>query len=191
MWIKTFKILLYVGIMFLVGYYYGALTKGTVFDNFFIMLLSFFILIFVFEWLWSLLKRKDHSEKNNPDEENEQYMAEVQQAVKKEWTIPYRNHIILVKNEMNKEQLYINAKLVDESVRKRWYEWLWSYHRLNGTLEDNGNQKKIKVKIGGVKNLVCKVFVDDELILKDKVKFNLFMEKIESDEKNENNNLKS
>lgn len=63
MWMKLWKAIIYMAIFFVVGYYYAVLTKNTVFDNFFIMLISFFLLIFIANILVSFIKKKRLADK--------------------------------------------------------------------------------------------------------------------------------
>lgn len=58
MWMKLLKGIFCMGAFFGMGYYYAVITKGTVFDNFFIMLISFFLLIFLVNFLASYIKKK-------------------------------------------------------------------------------------------------------------------------------------
>lgn len=162
--------------MYLFGYYYAIITKGTVFDNFFVMLLSLFIILFLFEWMFSKIKKKNQPEKV---EEFDEDWEKIKSDLKQQFDVKYGNNIILINNEYNKEQLYINGNLVDQNERTRWYHWLWSFYQLNGSIDDYGKTKKVKVKIGGWKNLNCRIYVDDELILKEKIKYKILLDKVE------------
>ncbi|MDE5413346.1 hypothetical protein [Alkalihalobacterium chitinilyticum] len=175
---KFFKFLIYVGIMFLFGYYYAVITKGTVFDNFFVMLVSLFIILFLFEWMFSKIKKKNQPEKENEEVFDEDW-EKIKTDLKQQFDVKYGKNIILVNNEYNKEELYINGSLMDQNERNRWYHWLWSFYQLNGTIDDYGTTKKVKVKIGGWKNLNCRIYVDEELILKEKIKYKILLGKVE------------
>ncbi|WP_216827526.1 hypothetical protein [Alkalihalobacterium elongatum] len=176
MFLKLCKLVIYIGIMYLFGYYYAVITKGTLFDNFFIMLLSLFIIIYLFEWLFSKVKRKNRPEK---DEDVDQEWEKVKSDLKQQFNVKYGNNTILVNNEYNKEELYINENLVDQNERTRWYHWLWSFYQLNGSIDDYGKTTKVKVKIGGWKNLNCRIYVDKELVLKEKIKYKIQLDKVE------------
>lgn len=82
---------------------------------------------------------------------------------------------IVIENKWDSEKLFIDGQLQDEKNRKNILSWLTPYKTLSGEIRDqNGSRAVIKVIVGGVFSLNCKVKVNDEVILKDKVRLNLF-----------------
>ncbi|WP_062049840.1 hypothetical protein [Bacillus sp. JCM 19034] len=125
--LQVTKLIIYLAVLFFIGYSYGSITKDTVFDNFFIMLLSLFILIFITEAIFAALKKRFQPEKSQNENKNDDpeswnaMMEEVKKDFEKTWSITYENHKLHIVNKYNKEQLFINEKLVDESNRIHWY----------------------------------------------------------------------
>ena len=74
----------------------------------------------------------------------------------KRWEVNHAGHMIAVENRWNSERLYVNGDLQDERIG------LSSQSRLYGRL---GNGETIKVSIGGVLQIHCRVFVNDKLVL--------------------------
>lgn len=168
-----FKFIFYGVLYFLFGMYYGMLTKDTVFDNFFVMLVSVFIIIFLFEYLMSFVKKKKATE---PDSEHrnetfDELMAELKNEFEKTWTVGFKDHQIKIVNAYNQEELYINEKLVAKKTRKHWHSWIRPYQTLSGVIEEDNQRFQVKVKMGGLISLYCKVYVDKQLILNEKVKY--------------------
>ncbi|MBM4761197.1 hypothetical protein [Bacillus sp. B15-48] len=168
------KFILYLAVFYFIGYNYGKMTNGTIFDNFWVMLLSLFVIIFLFEWLISLFKKKRNANEVDVEKQDYETWDEAMESVKKDfektWNIKYENNDIKIINTYNHEELYINDQLVSEKKRNHWYSWLIPYQTLTGTVEE----RRVKVKLGGVFSLNCKVYVDQDLIFKEKIKYNLF-----------------
>ncbi|OIJ21690.1 hypothetical protein BKP45_02930 [Anaerobacillus alkalidiazotrophicus] len=171
------KFIIYFVIFYLIGYYYGVFSKGPVFDNFFVMIILVFILIFLFEWIISLIKEKRKPEAfddNNQDIETwEDMLKEIKEEIEKTWCINYKNNCIKIVNKYNQEELYINDKLVCKKKRKSWYSWMIPYQTLTGVIEENGHTLLVKAKLGGFVSLTCRLYVNKQLIFKEKIKFNL------------------
>lgn len=171
------KFILYVAFFIFFGYFYGKMTEGTVFDNFFILLLFLFIVLFVSESIFSQLKKRKQQRQSDIDaEEGETFneiFKEIANEFEKTWKIKYNEHIIEIMNKYNREELYVNGKLVAEKQRGGWLSWLKPYHLLTATIEENGTRHEIVVKIGGFITLNCSVSVNKQLIFKDKIKYDL------------------
>lgn len=80
--------------------------------------------------------------------------------VKKIFEITYDGHEIQVENTwLNGERLYIDGQLYDENMG------LALRATLTGRLESKGGESKnIKVAIGGIVKIHCKIFVENRLI---------------------------
>ncbi|ADC51589.1 hypothetical protein BpOF4_17740 [Alkalihalophilus pseudofirmus OF4] len=179
------KFLMYVVIFFVIGYNYAIITKGTIFDHFLIMLLTLFVIIFLVEWLFSMIrKRKIRKSKvrnqNTQMEENaesaeEQSLVDLMQELKTEfhktWEIPYKDYHIKIVNQYNEEQLYINDTLVDSRKRTSWYSFLIPFQSLKALIEVDHQPMDIKVKLGGLVSLQCKVYINKKLVFKEKIKY--------------------
>lgn len=77
----------------------------------------------------------------------------------KKWQVNYCGNIIVVENRLNSERLYVNGELQDEqfgfgAIRSR----LW------GKLQSD---EIIKVSIGSVLRMHCRIFIDNKLVLSD------------------------
>lgn len=169
-----FKFIFYVLVFFLIGYNYGHITRGTVFDNFFMMLLSLFVLIFLFEWIFSLFRSKKNENEQGENGSKSTFEGELQALQAdfgKTWDLKYNNHDITVVNKYNQEELYIDGKLICEKSRTTWYSWFVVSHTLTGKLEEGAQSRVVKVKLGGILSVNCKVYVDKELIFQDKIKY--------------------
>ncbi|UTR10325.1 hypothetical protein MM300_21005 [Evansella sp. LMS18] len=176
-----FKFIFYVVIFFLIGYNYGHITRGTVFDNFFVMLFSLFVLIFLIEWIFSLFRSRKNA--NGQEEEAsisafEGELQALQAEFGKTWDLKYNNHELTIVNKYNQEELYINGKLICEKTRSSWYSWLVTSQTLKGKLEEGDQSRIVKVKLGGIMSLNCKVYVDKELIFQEKIKYNVLTGKV-------------
>ncbi len=75
------------------------------------------------------------------------------------WKGTYKNHEIEVVNTwFNGERLFVDGKLQDERIN-------FSSANLTGHLISEQNEKlAIKVNIGGIFTISCRVFVDDEKV---------------------------
>ncbi|MDG5788561.1 hypothetical protein QA612_13830 [Evansella sp. AB-P1] len=175
---KFLKFVFYLLFFYTIGYFYAIFTEGTVFDNFIVMLISLIILLFIIEGFISYFKKKIAAVQSELEvQENESFNEIVENLMtefQKTWNIPYNDHLIKVVNHANKEELYIDDKLVAEKKRKGWFSWIVTYQSLTAVLEENGENQPVKVKLGGLVSLKCKVYVDNKLIFKDTVKYNLF-----------------
>ncbi|OIJ17187.1 hypothetical protein BKP37_01245 [Anaerobacillus alkalilacustris] len=171
------KFIIYFAIFYLIGYNYGVFTKGTVFDSFFVMLILLFILIFLFEWIISLIKEKRKPEAFDDNKQGietwDDMLKEIKEEIEKTWCINYKNNCIKIVNKYNQEELYINDKLVSKKKRKSWYSWIIPYQTLTGVIEENGHTLLVEAKLGGFVSLTCKLYVNKQLIFKEKIKFNL------------------
>ncbi|MBM7660289.1 hypothetical protein JOC85_001056 [Bacillus mesophilus] len=176
------KFISYLVLFIIIGYFYGGITEGTVFDNFFVMLLGLFVLIFVVEYITSLFKKKGNSEevdldvmnseKKDPETWNEM-IETAKMDFDKTWNLTYKDHEIQIVNRYNHEQLFINGELVSEKKRKGWVTWVTPSQTLTGAITVNNHSQVVKVKLGGLISLNCKVYVGEELIFKKKVSYNL------------------
>ncbi|GAE32610.1 hypothetical protein [Halalkalibacter hemicellulosilyticus] len=173
--LQATKLAIYIATLFFIGYSYGSLTKDTFFDNFLIMLLSLFIFIFAVELIFSALKKKIPS-KDTKEEDPESWstmMEEVKKDFEKSWDLSYDNYRLHIVNKYNKEQLFIDGKLVSESTRNQWYSWFIPYQTLKANIEDATTPITVKVKLGGWFSLNCKVYVNKKLIFKQKLKYDM------------------
>ena len=171
------KIIFYLVIFYIIGYNYAQLTKDTVFSNFWVMLISLFIFIFLVEWIVSRFKKKGNNNEEEHDKQDEETWDQMLESAKKDfektWNVSYENHDIQIVNRYNHEQLYINGKLVSEKKRNHWYSWLLPYQTLTGKIEIHNQSQVVKVKLGGLLSLNCKVYVNRNLIFKKKLNYNL------------------
>lgn len=76
----------------------------------------------------------------------------------KRWKINYNGNEIVVENRAVRESLYVNGVLQDECIGL-----FAARARLFGHLETG---EKIKVSIGQIWRYKCRVFLNDELILR-------------------------
>ncbi len=146
------------------------------FENFWVMLASFFVVIFIIEAILSLIKKKiikEADKKPEQDETWDEFIDELKKDYEKQWIIPFKENQIQVVNKYNHEQLFINDTLVDEKKRTRWYSWIKPYQTLTGVVEDRGQTYSVKVKMGGLVSLSCKVYVGNQLIFKEKITYKL------------------
>ncbi|MFA9456892.1 hypothetical protein ACERJO_08960 [Halalkalibacter sp. AB-rgal2] len=173
--LQATKFAIYIAALFFIGYAYGSLTKDTFFDNFFIMLLSLFIFIFVVESIFSAIQKKTPS-KETKEEDPESWsamMEEVKKDFERSWDLTYENHSLHIVNKYNKEQLFIDGKLVSESTRGQWYSWGIPYQTLKASIEGTNTPIAVKVKLGGWFSLNCKVYINKKLIFKQRLKYDL------------------
>lgn len=95
------------------------------------------------------------------------FIKDVETELSKKWTIEYKGHTIEVINEMRKETLLIDGKIVSQNKKHLLSQLIKPYDKLSGTLiHHDGTKHKVTVKIGGFIKLNCKVKVDDETIFK-------------------------
>ena len=105
---------------------------------------------------------------NNP--ENDLFEKELEQAASRRWTIEHEGNEIIIQNEMNSEQLFVNQVCIVENTRTNLLSTLKPFQILKGTFKNvNGNTSTIVVKIGGFLTLNISVKVDGRLIYKDKI----------------------
>ena len=108
------------------------------------------------------------SELNN--QENDILEKELEQAASRRWTIKHEGNEIIIQNEMNSEQLFVNQVCIVENIRTSLLSSLKPFQTLKGTFKNmNGNTSTIVVKIGGFITLNISVKVDGNLIYKDKI----------------------
>ncbi|MGK0468280.1 hypothetical protein [Clostridium sp.] len=74
----------------------------------------------------------------------------------KKWETNYCGHSIVVENTIGGERLYINDELQDEQVGIVGRSRLWGQLKSGET---------IKVSLGGIFKVHCRIFVNNELIL--------------------------
>ncbi|WBW97759.1 hypothetical protein [Oceanirhabdus sp. W0125-5] len=74
----------------------------------------------------------------------------------KKWETYYSGYTIVVENRVASERLYVNGELQDEQLG------IASRSRLWGALETG---EIIKVSLGGVFKVHCRVFVNNKLVL--------------------------
>ncbi|MDZ5473104.1 hypothetical protein SM124_15400 [Bacillus sp. 31A1R] len=167
------KFIFYLVVFFIIGFFYGRITEGTIFDNVIALLISMFTLIFLIEWITSLIKKKSPLKKEAESEVEtwDDLMLDVQKEFEKTWDVKYNNNLIQIVNKYNQEELYINGQLVDQKNRSGWYTWLKPYQTLTGVIEENGRKAHVKVKLGGTMSIDCKVYVDGKMFFHDKVKY--------------------
>ncbi|WP_456276372.1 hypothetical protein [Bacillus sp. AK128] len=172
-----FKFIFYLVVFFIIGYFYGEITAGTIFENVFIFIIGIFIFIFFTEWISSRLKKNKNTEEKESNQQPEETWDDVLESAKKDfektWNVTYGNNELQIVNRYNHEQLYINGHLVSEKKRTGWYSWVIPFQTLTGTIEEQNQTRLVKVKLGGLVSLNCKVYVDRELIFKKKVSYNL------------------
>lgn len=107
------------------------------------------------------------SELNNYENDLEK---EIERAASRIWTIEHKGNEIVIKNEMNSEQLFVNNVCISENSRTNFLSTLKPFQTLKGSFKNvNGNTSIIEVKIGGFITLNIRVRVDGELIYKDKI----------------------
>ncbi|RSL30377.1 hypothetical protein D7Z54_26420 [Salibacterium salarium] len=85
--------------------------------------------------------------------------------MKKTFEVTHDHHTILVENTwFNGEKLYIDGQLQDENMG------LGLRASLTGQLKnDDGETKHVKVAIGGLFKIHCRIFVDNQLLLPEEV----------------------
>ena len=102
--------------------------------------------------------------------ENDSLEKEIERAASRIWTIEHQGNEIVIKNEMNSEQLFVNQVFITENSRTDVLSTLKPFQTLKGTFKNvNGSSSIIEVKIGGFITLNLRVKVDGELIYKDKI----------------------
>jgi len=85
--------------------------------------------------------------------------------MKSEWIVTYEDSKIRVVNTwFSGEMLFVNDKLQDEKYS------LFSADLTGHVINNNGVRKEIKVNLGGVFAIDCRVFVDDHKMTPIKVK---------------------
>lgn len=72
------------------------------------------------------------------------------------WEINYCGNTIEVENTTFGEKLYVNGELQDEQIGINFRSRLW------GQLKTG---EQIKVSIGGVFKIHCRIFINNELVL--------------------------
>ena len=98
------------------------------------------------------------------------FEKELKQAASKSWTIEHRGNEIVIINEMNSEQLFVNKVCIVENTRTNFLSTLKPFQTLTGSFPNvNGGTSYIEVKIGGFITLNLRVLIDGELIYKDKI----------------------
>ncbi len=108
------------------------------------------------------------SETNNRETVN--FEKELEQAASRRWTIEHEGNEIVITNEMNSEQLFVNHECIAENTRTSFLSTLKPFQTLNGSfLNVNGGTSFIEVKIGGFITLNLRIKVDGVLIYKDKI----------------------
>lgn len=97
-------------------------------------------------------------------------MHDLNTGISKEWQLEYDGYAILLKNEMKKEELWIDDELVDEKIHTSIWSHLRPISKLTGELP---NGKKVTAIFGGFIKLTITVKVNREVILKEKLKVEL------------------
>jgi len=78
------------------------------------------------------------------------------------WKVEYKGYLIEVQNSWHGEKLLVNGELQDEQIG------IASRSRLFGEIKlDNGSKEKIKVSMGSIFRVHCKIFVNNSLIFGD------------------------
>lgn len=104
------------------------------------------------------------------EQEKDPFLAELENAVTKDWILNYDNNEIIIKNSAMKEEIYINGKCVAQSERTGALGMYKPFQRLKATFENsNGTTSSIAVKFGGFITLKLKVKIDGKVIFKDKI----------------------
>ena len=102
--------------------------------------------------------------------EHDSFEKEIELAASRSWTIEHKGNEIVILNEMNSEQLFVNNVCISENSRTNILSTLKPFQTLKGSFQNvNGNTSVIEVKIGGFITLNIRVKVDGELIYKDKI----------------------
>lgn len=95
---------------------------------------------------------------------------EIERAASRSWTIEYNGNEIIINNEMNSEQLFVNQVCIADNIRTNFLSTLKPFQTLKGDFQNiNGSTSYIEVKIGGWITLNISVKVDGKLIYKDKI----------------------
>ncbi|MFN7249492.1 MAG: hypothetical protein ACK4M9_01660 [Anaerobacillus sp.] len=170
------KFLFIFGVFFTIGYNFGHLTEGTIFENPLIFLITIFVIIFALQYLVNKFMGKNHGNNSEVDS--------VLQEFEHTWNIKYKGGEMKIVNNYNEEKLFLNDTLVDHNKRSSWYSWLKPYHILKSDINLNGQYYPLKVKLGGFYSLCCKVYVEGRLVFEDKVKYKYFGDTIKKIEKN-------
>lgn len=165
----------------------GFFTKGFNMDHPISMILTAFAIFFFVELFFNLVEKKLKSQEDSKKEKKKdksqelgqeeitfnKILEDVLKEINKTWQFSYKNMNIKIVNKYNQEQLFINDLLVDEKKRKSSLGYLNPYQKLNGVIESNGEKYIVKVIIGGIFNLKCKVYINKKLVYKDKIKINI------------------
>ena len=81
------------------------------------------------------------------------------------WKADFEGHEIKIENSWRGEKLYVNSRLQDEKIN------FSSSSDLTGhVMSKDGKRLPIKVHIGGIFTIGCRLFVDDEKVEVAKVK---------------------
>jgi hypothetical protein len=120
----------------------------------------------------------EENAENGKEQSLEDLMQELKTEFNKTWEIPYKDYQIKVVNKYNEEQLYINDKLVDSRKRTSWYSFLIPFQSLKAPIEVDHQPMDIKVKLGGLVSLQCKVYINKELVFKEKIKYDWLRDNI-------------
>lgn len=77
----------------------------------------------------------------------------------KVWDVNYKGHTITVENRLFSERLIVDGELQDEKIG---YDFR---SRLSGKIRcGEGQGEHIKVSVGGVFSVGCRVFIDERLV---------------------------
>lgn len=76
----------------------------------------------------------------------------------KKWEVEVMGMSILVENRFDSERLYVNGQLQDEQIG------FACRSRLSGNLFEDGSGV-IKVSLGGIFKIHCRIFVSNQLVL--------------------------
>lgn len=99
----------------------------------------------------------------------------LERDVFKTWQIKYGEHVIRIDNFLDEEKLFVDGQLLDHNKRKHALERFIPYHTLKSQFVDNrGRTVNVHVTLGGFITLNCKVWVNNQLIFKDKYRISIF-----------------
>ena len=81
------------------------------------------------------------------------------------WMAYYESREIRIENSWRGEKLFVNNKLQDERVS------IFSSNLTGHLISKEGKKLPIKVNIGGIFTIGCRLFIDDEKIEVTKVRY--------------------
>ena len=85
--------------------------------------------------------------------------------MKSEWIVKYESSEIKIVNTwFNGEMLIVNNEIQDERFG------LFGSDLTGHIINEKGERKTIKVNLGGVFSIICRVFIDDKKMIPEKIK---------------------